>query len=605
MRILRAEEASYIDRETPKRWGIPLVWLMENAGAGLAAYVDAQLDNFTADNIIEEGVFTKTVLLVVGNGNNGADGLVAARHLAERGKSVVICLAGGREGGSELFQKQLGLIEQMGLLVWETLPEMTSLGLLGRSARGEETVLSWSCLKVLVEGLIGTGLRGALRAKTIEILRAMKQWQEQSHCKWIAIDLPAGIEADTGQVAVGAGEATATVTFGAPKQGMYLYPAASFCGEIVVKPLGIPWQTLLAMAQREGLQDGEKNLQALSGKVIGELGKQSTQLAGDVTIRIEEPWIRAHLPYRPKTAHKGMNGHTLIIGGQAEMLGAALMAAEGALRIGSGKTTLAVAKDYMPVLTGKVRPELMLGGLPSEGVAPSVLEGKQAVVIGPGGGRNSAMQARLLDVLQHYAGPLVIDADGLQALPAAVSAISTDRSADDMTKAKGEACPSLVKQKLGTALPFTEPSAFVGKWLQKRKLPIILTPHVGEFVTLSGLTAKEIECNRIEAARAFAKAWGVVLVLKGAPTVIAEPEGLVYVNSTGNEGMSIGGMGDVLSGIIGGLLAQGLAPLTAAALGVYLHGAAADQLAIECPWGYLPTEVAEKIPYLWQRYMTK
>lgn len=279
--------------------------------------------------------------------------------------------------------------------------------------------------------------------------------------------------------------------------------------------------------------------------------------------------VMNRLPVRNRISHKGKNGFIGIFAGSEGMAGAGLLAARGALYAGSGKVALNTLEKPAKELTGIV-PEVMVS---AAGKAPyfkeemaehCIEEAKKymAVAIGPGLGRAETTQRFVISLLQSLTQTVVVDADALYAV-----------------------------SKLGMDWP-------------EAKGHFILTPHVGEFSMLTGLSPKEIEENRIEAARDFAMKHKVCLVLKGAPTVTALPMGFAWVNSTGNPGMATGGMGDTLTGIIVSLAGQGMQPADAAMAGVYLHGLAGDLIAKKTPVGYLASDLAMQLPKARKLVMT-
>lgn len=506
MRILAKEEAQFIDQWAPTKGHLPLAVLMENAGRGVAEAI------VTAFEEVEGPL---EVVIVAGKGNNGADGLVAARQLEEWGHEVRIVLPNDNKAGSPLFQAQLATIEAL------EIPVLTL---------GDGDV--FEAAHVIVDGLVGTGLSGELQEPILELLDRMEAHVDTyPDTLLVAIDVPSGVNANTGAVATGTLGVDMTVTFGAPKQGMCLYPGKSYCGEIIIKGLGFAWETALLDESNEYFP---------------------TEL-------ITADLVAALLPEREPTAHKGTNGHTLIIGGSDGMIGAPLLAAEAAIHTGAGKVTTVVPSNCLTMLQTKVMPEVMTGSFGNLLHLRMHSVDKEAVVIGPGLGRNEETTTLAKNFMTTTAVPLIIDADALWAL--------------------GH-------------------MDIIGSEFSKRERPVIMTPHPGEFARLTGLTIETIEADRIEVARQFAIKYKVVLVLKGAPTVIASPDGLVAVNNSGNEGMGTGGMGDALTGIIASLLGQGLEEVEAAMAGVYLHGAAADVLYEERHQGFTPSEVSRQVPYV-------
>lgn len=510
MRIITNQEAHWIDAWAETKGRIPTAILMENAGSAVAQVIDESLKER-----FKEEASTKEVVILSGFGNNGADGLVAARHLDEMGYEVRIITLAPTGHTSDLFEKQAAIIEGL------DIPMMSI----------EEGVDSLEGAAVIVDALIGTSLNGELRESMLDVLDAVEAYLDvYEDTIVIAVDMPSGVNGNDGSVSNGTLGVDKTVTFGAAKQGMYLYPAHEYCGEIIVKGLGFNWEMAL-------MDEGNHNF--------------PTEL-------INAPLAASLVPEREVTAHKGTNGHVLIIGGAAGMIGAPVLAAEGAFRTGAGKVSAVVPTDCLEAMQAKVWPEILTGSFSNIIHLRMHNEGKDAVVIGPGLGRNEEISTLAKNFISTTEQPLVIDADGLWAL-------GNILTVDDMLKAKS--------------------------------VPPILTPHPGEFSRLSGKSVADIEADRIGIARDFAISHNVILVLKGAPTVIAGPDGFVAVNSSGNEGMGSGGMGDTLSGIIGALLAQGLESLEAAILGVYIHGAGADSLQEKRPWGFTATEVAEQVPY--------
>jgi len=253
------------------------------------------------------------------------------------------------------------------------------------------------------------------------------------------------------------------------------------------------------------------------------------------TSLLERGEVGRLLPPRPRDAHKGTFGHVLVVGGSRGKTGAALLAAEGAARAGAGLTTLAVPAALQAAFEGRVR-EVMTAALPEPGEIGSLLAGRAAVVCGPGLGVTDETRAVVAEVVRRTPAPLVLDADGLNIVA-------------------------------GTGL------------LRERAGPTVVTPHPGEMARLLGCETAEVQADRLAAARRVARGEGVVVVLKGARTVIAAPDGEAAISPAGNPGMASGGTGDVLAGIVGGLLGQGLAPFDAAILGVLAHGAAGDRVA--------------------------
>ena len=513
MQILTTEDARYIDQEVPKQLGVSLEILMENAGRGIVDALWGQYDLFSLDNARSINSF---VLFICGTGNNGADGLVAARHLLEQGVPVQIALVGDTSKCSDLFAVQLKRCEAMGCII-DMFDDFND----------------WSNVAIVVEGIMGTGLAGRLRDTTIDILHVIDTMRSQYNFDLWAIDVPAGVDVTSGQISEGTLSYDYTVTFGAIKQGLLLYPGKAIGGTVIVAPLGAPWQQVLVNR--------------------------------DSTITIDSDLAETQINYRVPMAHKGVNGNTLIIGGSSDMVGAPMLSAEAAIHSGAGKVTLCVPEIIKRAVQGRVIPEVMVTSINEN---HSIYEGRQVVAIGPGLGRTIDIPDLVNHVIDCYEGALVIDADALYAL-GHVGSVDKDALRDGKVESI---------YKMEQQLPYC-----------------VMTPHLGEFSRLIDLPIKWIERHYITLARAFTKAHQVVLVLKGIPSVVALPDGTVYVNTMGNAGMGTGGMGDVLTGVIAGFISQGYSLQDSAILGVYVHSRSADILSDTKTWGYTPSDVSTSI----------
>ena len=516
MNILTTEDARFIDQEVPKQLGVSLEILMENAGRGIVDALWGEYDLFSLNNGRSINSF---VLFICGTGNNGADGLVAARHLMEQGVSVQIALVGDTNKCSDLFAVQLERCEAMGCII-----------------NMYDEFNDWSNVAIAVEGILGTGLTGRLRDLTIDILHDIDTMRSQYNFDLWAIDVPAGLDATTGQIAEGTLTYDYTVTFGAIKQGLLLYPGKAVGGIAVVAPLGAPWQ-----------------------QVLGEQAK---------TITIDSDLAEKIINYRIPIAHKGVNGNALIIGGSNDMIGAPILAAEAAVHSGAGKVTLAVPQIIKQVVQSRVIPEVMVTSTENN---KELFDCRQVVAMGPGLGRIHENCDLVDHILDAYEGALVLDADALYAL-GHVGCVNKDALRDgDIESA----------------------------YTVERELPYcVMTPHLGEFSRLIDLPIKWIERHYITLAREFSKAHQVILVLKGIPSIVALPDGTVYVNTIGNAGMGTGGMGDVLTGVIAGFISQGYSLQDSAVLGVYVHSRSADILNETKSWGYTPSDVSASLGFV-------
>jgi NAD(P)H-hydrate epimerase len=438
------------------------------------------------------------VLVLCGKGNNGGDGLVVARTLLQYEWQVttVVLAEEAAIGGDSRFY--LDILQRLGATV-----EFAS------NLPGVETLLArLPGPALIVDALLGTGLSSSVSGHYAFAIA----WMNRSLAPKVAIDIPSGLDATSGAILGSALVADLTVTLAAAKLGQMIYPGVVCCGELVVAEIGIP-QTLLDELAAGILLDGKE--------------------------------VRSFLPSRPEAGHKGTFGHLLLVAGSCGKSGAAVLAAEAALRAGAGLVTVAAPASLQTTLAIKLT-EVMTAALDEvEGALTATAltqiaalwQGKKVLAIGPGLGRNAATATLVRKIVTDCPLPLVLDADALFAL-AGHGAL-------------------LMARPVGTT---------------------ILTPHPGEMAHLLGVSISEIEADRIGTARRFAEEHGVVLVLKGARTVIAAPDGGIMINPTGHAGMATGGMGDLLTGIIAALLCQGVPPLAAAAAGVWLHGRSGDRL---------------------------
>ncbi len=511
MKVLTGTQMAELDR-LAQEMGLDVLVLMENAGRSVAQAL--------AERVELEG---KRVVVLAGKGNNGGDGLVAARHLQNRGAEVRAFILGERGRLSPQAARNAIVLERAGAEV-AYLPDEASLAGLELEAHLERA-------EVIVDALLGLGIQGPVRgyyAKAIELINAAKAFV-------VAVDLPSGLEADTGQVSGPCVRADLTVTMGLPKLGLLLYPGREFAGEIAVGEVGYP---------RSLIEGFDSRLELIDRALVQQL-----------------------LPKRRAYSHKGDYGKVFVLAGSRGYTGAAALAAEAALRAGAGLVTLGFPASLDPVMEAKLT-EVIKHPLPEadgalafaalEEIEESLkLQGQDVLALGPGLSRRPET-ARLVKELVQRVSPsllMVIDADGLNNL------------SDE---------PQLLKEA---------------------KAPLVLTPHPGELSRLSKQTIAEIEADRVGSARSFAAEYNVVLALKGVPTVVALPDGRCYLNSTGNSGLASGGSGDVLTGLIAGLMGQGLKPWEAAVCGVYLHGLVADRLRPETgERGMIAGDLVRKLP---------
>ena len=508
MKLVTAEQMRGLDNTAINNYNIPSLDLMENAGRRT---VEVMLDRY-GDPL------GKTVAIFVGPGNNGGDGLVIARLLAARlARPVVFLLVTSGKLKGDSAHNYARLLE---------LP-VKIIEIHDEDELQTASIILSQCWAV-VDGLFGTGLTRAITG----IFAAAVRIINEAPCPVVAVDIPSGINTDNGKTLGSSVQADITVTFGQAKIGQVIHPGRENTGFLKVVDIGIP------------------------DKAVVEAG---------IRLELLESQVGKWLPVRVPTAHKGSFGHLLIVAGALGKTGAALLCGSGGLRSGAGLVTLCIPYELNNIIESGLW-EAMTVPLQSAAqgilsiedytVVKDALQGKQALVVGPGIG-TAEETAELIEKLYcEIEAPMLVDADGLNILAA------------DTT---------LLKKAPG---------------------PRILTPHPGEMARLTGLTTSAILKNRFEVTREFATKHNVYIVLKGADTLVCDPEGNMAINPTGNPGMAAGGMGDVLAGLIGGFLAQGLSPWQACCLGVYSHGLAGDRLAEETSAGYLASELADQIPFI-------
>jgi len=511
MKAVSAETMQGLDRQAIKGYGVPGLELMERAGARVAELILARYSS----------TGTHAALILAGKGNNGGDGFVVARLLSEAGWQVSLLLF----SSSDLFTGDAKAhFERIPSPVRQYNFKSLSLAVI-QGYMQEATVV--------VDALFGTGLTKPLAGIYPGVIRLLNS---SARCV-VAVDIPSGVDATSGKIQGEAVRADITVTFGAAKLGQFLYPGAGYVGELVVTDIGIPAE-LLAKAP--------------SVEIVDE--KYATGLV---------------IP-RSKTAHKGNCGHCLVVAGSCGKSGAAVMAANSAMRSGAGLVTLAVPSGIHSVVEIKTTEvmtvplqETIHGALSAGSIAEieTLLNERDVAALGPGLGGGEETGAVVRRIVSAARIPLVLDADALNAL------------AGDLASLGNSAAPAL-----------------------------ILTPHPGEMARLAGKEIRDVESDRLAAATDFATANNCYLLLKGARTVIAAPDGRMAINCSGNPGMASGGMGDVLAGIITALLGQGYEPFAACCLGAFCHGLAGDMVAAEKgEIGLVATDVQEMLPYAFER----
>ena len=476
MNVSFAEDMRRIDETVVKDYGLPAIALMENAGRRTAEEAAAMID----------GAADKVFTVFAGGGNNGGDAFAAARHLMNMGARVKLFFTGEEERLSEAARAMHDALRAMGVEIRPLVSDR-----------------DWDRLRVslrftdaVVDGILGTGTHGELRKPVLRVIEEINAAGRPV----MAIDIPSGVEADTGRIGSIAVRAERTLALGLPKVGHLLGAGANAAGQLLVDDIGIPRALLEGEALRQSL---------ITREAAAKL-----------------------LPARARDVHKGSCGRILMLAGSLGMTGAAALAAEAALRIGAGLVTLAVPERLYPVLAAKLT-EVMVVPIPDEGTgcfggmkaleaALSLAQNMDAVLIGPGLGRKAETSEFVRLFAADVKVPLVMDADAIAAFQGHLDALRD--------------------------LP---------------QVPI-LTPHLGEFAALLGKTVDEVEDDLLGVAREAAHAHQAVFVVKSACTIVVYPDGDAFFTTCGNAGMATAGAGDVLAGTIAGLMRQmesGMTPI--------------------------------------------
>jgi hydroxyethylthiazole kinase-like uncharacterized protein yjeF len=491
MKILTAAEMKEVDRLTTARYRVASLALMESAGRSVAEFIQQRFPNLAP----------RRIMVLCGKGNKGGDGFVVARHLRKTGAKPELYFIGNpREAKGDAATnlrrwKKIGKLQNDSALY----PEFFS-----KLPRGS----------IIIDALLGTGVRDSVDGRLREIIRAVNERERGIFV--VSVDIPSGVQADSGEVEGAAIVADYTITFTAPKRGLVDREGAHRVGTLHVQPIGSPTE------------------------LIEEIGK------GHLCWSEAAEFAPFAIP-RKADGNKGDYGHALVVAGSVGKTGAAVLASWAALRAGCGLVTVATPEPALPIVAART-PEVMTEPLAATragtvsgkslegGLFARLLKGKRALAIGPGLSTQDETQDFVRKVVNDRSVPIILDADGLNAFAG---------RAPELKNAAGSLC---------------------------------ITPHPGEMARLLGSTVKEVQARRVELALKAAHDWNAVVVLKGSATVVASPEGKVFVNSTGNPGMATGGTGDVLTGILAGLTAQfGTSDWPRViAFGVYLHGLAAD-----------------------------
>ena len=485
MKLVTSAQMRAIDSRAINELGIPGLQLMENAGRGIAEWIK---------EILRDNVTGKRFAIVCGKGNNGGDGFVIARYLQQWGGSPEVFRLGERESTKGDALVNLLKIEAMSTPIHDL--------------NASDQIPDLREFDMIVDAIFGTGFQGEIDAKISAVIAAINL----SGVPVLAVDTPSGLNCDTAEAPKTCVRASFTATLALPKLGHCFYPGKSYCGQVKVIDIGIPAKAL------DGL---------------------------DLRLNLTTPWhVRATIPDREPTAHKGDSGKLFLVAGSEGLTGAATLAAQAAVKSGCGLVTVGCPKGLNDILEIKLT-EAMTKPLPELGKRRCLsvralgdvlqnIRASDAACLGPGVGRNHETIELFRRLIANLETPSILDADGL--------------------------------------FPFSGKPEL----LHECKADMVLTPHIGEFARLCGKSIEAIDHDRIATVLEFAKATNKAILLKGAPSIIASPDGTAYINPTGNPGMATGGSGDVLSGLIGALMASGISAYDAAVCGAFVHGLAGD-----------------------------
>lgn len=469
--IVTRKEMQTIDSYSIKKVGIPAEVLMERAALQVASFVE------------KINVVKGRVLIVVESGNNGGDGLATARILMERGYNVDIYYIGELSRASTQFLIQKNILHQMGIRLRKAIPNKD--------------------YAVIVDGIFGVGLSRKVDGVQKKVIESLNQMDAIK----VAIDMPSGIDATTGDILGSAFRADYTVTFGLKKLGMYFSDGIDYCGEIVCVDVGFPESAVSSVKPQ---------------------------------IYAYDEADRDKLPKRVDNSNKGTYGRVAVIAGSKNMSGAAFLCGKAAYSMGVGLVKIYTHESNRTIIQSQLPEAVMMTYQDYEGALSCIEDAMKwatVIVVGPGLGVDTTSERMLYELLMNTEAPLVLDADALNILSNNMELLETSSA------------------------------------------PIIMTPHMKEMSRLIQKSVPDIMANRFTIAKQFAKKMGVTLVLKDAKSIVTNGNEQTYMSLAGNNGMSTGGSGDVLSGIIAGMLAGGLPLVEAARMGTYIHCLAGDAAA--------------------------
>jgi NAD(P)H-hydrate epimerase len=490
MILVTPDEMKRIDKTAIEEFGIPGIVLMENAALGVVREICEILGDISGKHLV----------VLAGKGNNGGDAFAVARHLFNMGAHVSVYVLTRFADINADAKTNLDILFKMGMEVKEVT----------KDEHIDEIKDRLRFTHIVVDGLLGTGLMGEVKGVMAGIIDAVND----SCVPVVAVDIPSGVNGETGKVSTACIKATSTVTFAFPKLGQLVHPGCEYVGKLEIVDIGIP---------RAAVQSFEVENHFIDSAFVSQL-----------------------MPKRYSNSDKGNYGKILVVAGSRGMTGAACLTGGAALRTGSGLVYMTAPLSILSIYAGNLLEALTIpledenkGYITKESVSEilSHLEDVDVAAVGPGLSVGGETKDAVFSIIKSSKVPIVLDADGINLL------------AKDLSV------------------------------LRNLRTQMVITPHPGEMARLLGISVKEVQSDRINIARSFSKEWGVITVLKGSRTIIASPEGEIYINATGNAGMATGGSGDVLTGIIASLIGQGVKPLDAAVAGVYIHGLCGDNVA--------------------------
>ena len=507
MKVVTSQQMREIDRKA----------IEENKLSGLALMENAGLRIFQSLKNIYTDLRLKKIIIFSGSGNNGGDGFVVARRLYDFGvKAKVFLLAPFNKIKGEAGEN-LNIIDKMGVELIEA-----------ETVKLEEIQKATQNSDLIIDAILGTGLQGrviGLKAKIINLINLAGK-------EVVAIDVPSGLNVDTGKIVGPCIKATHTITLALPKIGLMLFPGTNYAGKVTVEDIGIPSYLL-------------KNDKIKTNMVTQEI-------------------VKSLLPLRATSSHKGSFGKVLILAGSAGMTGAAYLASDAAMRSGTGVVVLGIPRSLNQIMEVKLTEVMTLPlaetkkqslGEEAEETILKLMKDFSVLGVGPGISRELETQQLVRKIIEKSNIPLVVDAD-------AIYALSKDTTI-----------------------------------LKKVKVPLVITPHPGEMAKLINKDIDYVLDNQLDIAREIAQEFGIIVVLKGARTIVVNKEGEAYINIGDNSGMATGGTGDVLTGIICGLIAQGADSFSAAIAGVYIHSLAGNLARdIKGERGMIASDILSQIP---------